>query len=284
MTTHSSMPFPSSSTIPSYVKPIVISDDEDTVPRLPTLSPSPAPQPSLKASPWLRSPIRLSSISRHFLDNDTPSAMYEPSYMSAKQKRIIQRRASRLDQLSRAALFQQRLDRENAICDAAQGIRNRQLHAKELQMAIYHREQALLRKPVRRPAYPQSPTPGPSSSKPKTVRRPQTKGYHPANPIIVDDIQGAVPSIPFIDAGVFNATIAQPPKHLQPIMDSEKNLIYSNLDTISDTVKWWKELEDNAKTQLGIPTYLSGTQHQRRQALEVIMPPREYLGLRKTMD
>ena len=151
MTTHSSMPFPpSSSTIPSYVEPIVISDDEDTVPRLPSLSPSPAPQPSPKASPWLRSPIRLSSISRHHLDNDTPSAMYEPLYMSARQKRIIQRRASRLDQLSRAALFQQRLDRENAICDAAKGIRNRQLHARELQMAIYHREQALLRQPVSR--------------------------------------------------------------------------------------------------------------------------------------
>ena len=116
------------------------------------------------------------------------------------------------------------------------------------------------------------------------VRRPQTKGYHPANPIVIDDIQGAIPSIPFVNAGVFNATIAQPPKHLQPIMDSEKNLIYSNLDTISDTVKWWKELEDNAKTQLGIPTYLSGTSFQRRQALEVIMPPREYPGLRKTVD
>ena len=189
-----------------------------------------------------------------------------------------------MDQLSRAALFQQRLDREEAVVKAAKGVRNRQLHARELYMAQHHREQAALRRPVRRPAYLQSPTPGLSTSKPKTVRRPQTKGYHPANPIIVDDVQGAIPSIPFIDAGVFNATVAQPPKHLQPIMDSEKNLIYSNLDTISDTVKWWKELEDNAKTQLGIPTYLSGTQHQRRQVLEVIMPPREYPGLRKTVD
>ena len=67
-------------------------------------------------------------------------------------------------------------------------------------------------------------------------------------------------------------------------MDSEKNLIYSNLDTISETVKWWKELEDNAKTQLGIPMYLSGTNFQRRQVLEVIMPLREYPGLRKTVD
>ena len=67
-------------------------------------------------------------------------------------------------------------------------------------------------------------------------------------------------------------------------MDSEKNLIYSNLHTISDTAKWWQELEDNAKTQLGIPMYLSGMSFQKRQALEVTMPPREYLGLRKTVD
>jgi hypothetical protein len=95
MTTHSSMPFPS--TIPSYIEPIVISDDEDTVPHLPSLSPEKA---SPRASPWLRSPIQLSSISRHFLDNDTPSAMYEPSYMSTCQKWIIQRCTGHLDELS----------------------------------------------------------------------------------------------------------------------------------------------------------------------------------------
>ena len=123
MTTHSSMPFPPS-TIPSYVEPIVISDNEDTVPRLPSLSPSPAPQPSPRASPWLRFPIRLSSISHHFLDNDTPSAMYEPSYMSARQKWIIQRHAGNLDELSRAVLFQQHLDREEAVVAAAQRVHN----------------------------------------------------------------------------------------------------------------------------------------------------------------
>ena len=58
--------------------------------------------------------------------------------MSARQKQIIQRRAGRLDELSRAALFQQRLDRENAIVEVARGVRNRQLHAGELYMAQQH--------------------------------------------------------------------------------------------------------------------------------------------------